>query len=194
MMTLRRLRAMIAAMLRRSGFDRAMDDEFDLHIDLLTADLVRRGVPPDEAARQARLAFGNMTVMKENARATKGLAWLDTLSQDVRFTVRTLKKNAGFTAVAVLSLGFGIGAATTVFSVIDTLDFRPLPYANAHRLVFLAEVAPPNDGRYAAPSRRRRPPRVTGSRKSARTTRSSSPRKPDSPGSTTTSRNCRAPV
>ena len=142
---LRRIRAMIATMLRRPAFDRAMDDEFALHIDLLAADLVRRGIPPEDAQRQARLAFGNMTGAKEKARAVKGLAWLDTLNQDIRFTLRTLRKNAGFTAVAVLSLGFGIGAATTMFSVIDTLDFRALPYAGGDRLVSLEEVAPRDD-------------------------------------------------
>lgn len=145
MTMLSRVRAIIADIARRASVDRAMDDEFELHVDLLTDDLVRRGVPPEDAARQARLAFGNMTVTKEDARAAKGLAWIDTLSQDVRFTLRTLRKNIGFTAVAVLSLGFGIGAATTVFSVVDALDFRPLPYANADRLVTLDEVAPPDD-------------------------------------------------
>ncbi len=66
------------------------------------------------------------------------------LHQDVRFALRALRRNPGFTAVAVLSLGFGIGSTTTVFSVIDALDFRPLPYADASRLVWLAEVTPPD--------------------------------------------------
>jgi putative ABC transport system permease protein len=129
----------------REALDRAMDDEFALHVELLADDLERHGMPRDDAVRQARLAFGNLTVTREYAREAKGLAWLDTLSQDVRFTARTLRRNVGFTAVAVLSLGFGIGAATTMFSVIDALDFRPLPYANADRLVWLAEVMPRGD-------------------------------------------------
>jgi putative ABC transport system permease protein len=130
---------------KRDAFDRAMHDEFALHVDLLADDLVRRGVPRDDAMRQARLMFGNVTSAKEDARAAKGLAGLDAVRQDVRFTIRTLRKHIGFTAVAVLSLGFGIGAATTVFSVIDTLDFRPLPYADANRLVSVAEVTPASD-------------------------------------------------
>jgi putative ABC transport system permease protein len=141
----RRLRALVAETTRGGALDREMKDEFELHVELLAEDLVRRGVPRDDAVRQARLAFGNMTVAKENGRAANGLAWLDTLSQDVRFTLRTLRRHAGFTAVAVLSLGFGIGATTTMFSVVDALDFRPLPYTNADRLVWLAEVAPPDD-------------------------------------------------
>jgi hypothetical protein len=140
---LRRLRAMIAEITRPAALDRAMDDEFELHVQLLAADLERRGVPRDDAARQARLAFGNMTVAKEDGRAANGLAWMDTLSQDIRFTFRTLRKNVGFTAVAVLSLGFGIGASTTMFSVIDSFDFRPLPYAGGDRLVSLEELSPP---------------------------------------------------
>jgi putative ABC transport system permease protein len=139
------VRAVIAALFRRRGMDDAMDDEFALHLELRTNDLVRSGIPRDAAERQARLEFGNVTAAKENARRSWGTAWWDRLEQDLRFTLRTLRKSPGFTAVAVLSLGFGIGATTTVFSVIDALDVRPLPYENADRLVWLTEVTPPDD-------------------------------------------------
>src|SRR6185503_17179818 len=99
---------------------------------------------PDEARRRARLEFGNVTAAKETARASWGTTWVDRLERDFRYALRTLRRNPGFTAVAVLSLGFGIGATTTAFSVIDALDFRPLPFADGGRLVWLAEVTPPS--------------------------------------------------
>jgi putative ABC transport system permease protein len=138
-------RAVLASLFRRHGMDEAMDDEFALHLELRTNDLVRSGIPRDAAERRARLEFGNVTAAKENARRSWGTAWWDRLEQDLRFTVRTLRNSPGFTAVAVLSLGFGIGATTTVFSVIDALDVRPLPYENADRLVWLTEVTPPDN-------------------------------------------------
>lgn len=143
MSILSQVRTAVAALRHRGAGDSAMDDEFALHLELRADDLVRTGLSRDEAARQARREFGNITAAKETARASWGTEWWDRLEQDVRFALRTLRKNRGFTTVAVLSLGFGIGATTTVFSVIDTLDVRQLPYENADRLVWLAEVTPP---------------------------------------------------
>src|SRR4051812_7816328 len=136
------LRSLALAPFRRDALSRAIDDEFALHIDLRTEDLIRRGLPPDEARRRARMEFGNLTAAKETARASWGMTWVDRLERDLRYAIRTLRRNPGFTAVAVLSLGFGIGATTTAFTVIDALDFRPLPFADADRLVWLAEVTP----------------------------------------------------
>lgn len=132
----------LSALLRRSQLDESMDEEFESHLALRAADLVRNGSSQEQAARQARLEFGNPTALKEAARESWGMGWLDRLLQDVRYAFRTLARNPGFALVAVLSFGFGIGAATTVYGVIDALDFRPLPYANADRLVWLAEVTP----------------------------------------------------
>jgi putative ABC transport system permease protein len=132
----------LASLFRRGALDQSMDEEFEAHLALRAADLVGRGLSPEHAARQARLEFGNLTVAKEAARESWSIAWLERLSQDVRYAFRTLGRNPGFALVAVLSLGFGIGATTTVYGVIDALDFRPLPYANADRLVWLAEVTP----------------------------------------------------
>src|SRR4051812_21152938 len=122
--------------------DADMTEEFALHIELRSHDLIRRGMTPDEAVRRARLEFGNVTAAAETARVSWGTAWLDRWSQDVRYALRGLRHNPGFTLVALLSLGAGIGATTTVFSVIDAVDFRSLPYRDADRLVWLAEVSP----------------------------------------------------
>jgi putative ABC transport system permease protein len=140
-----RLRSFVAALWHRRALERAMDEEFALHLELRTDDLIQQGMPRDEAERRARLEFGNVTATKEVARASWGTAWVESLRQDLHYALRTLRKTPGFTLVAVLSLGFGIGATTTVFSVIDALDFRPLPFTDAARLVWLAEVTPPDD-------------------------------------------------
>ena len=137
-----RLRSLVASVIHRHALDRAMDDEFALHLDLRTEDLVRQGMPRDEALRRARIEFGNVTAAKETARASWGTSWLDSLRQDLGFALRTLRRNPGFTTIAVLSLGAGIGATSTMFGVIDAVDFRPLPFRDADRLVWLAEVTP----------------------------------------------------
>lgn len=139
---LRRIRAFWRSIVDRDAMDLAMDEEFALHLDLRTQDLMKRGMSPEEAARRARVEFGSVAAAKETARATWGAAWLDRSKQDVRYTLRLLRHSPGFTAVALLSLGGGIGATTTIFSVVDAVDFRPLPFRDASRLVWMTELTP----------------------------------------------------
>jgi len=138
-----RFMALVRAPFRRGALDREIDDEFALHLELRAADLERQGLPRAEAVRRARMEFGNVTRAAERARAVRRTEWIDRLSQDVRYAARGMRRHSTFSAVAVLSLAFGIGAATSVFSVIDALDFRPLQFHHADRLVWLAEVTPP---------------------------------------------------
>ena len=138
-----RFLALVRAPFRRGALDREIDDEFALHLELRAADLERQGLPRAEAVRRARMEFGNVTRAAERARAVRGTEWIDRLSQDVRYAARGMRRHSTFSAVAVLSLAFGIGATTSVFSVIDALDFRPLQFHHADRLVWLAEVTPP---------------------------------------------------
>lgn len=85
-------------------------------------------------------------INRKNTRATRGATWFDRLKQDVRYALRVLRRSPGFTAIALLSLGGGIGATTTIFSVVDAVDFRPLPFPNASRLVWIAELPPAEAG------------------------------------------------
>ncbi|HXD49634.1 MAG TPA: ADOP family duplicated permease [Gemmatimonadaceae bacterium] len=137
-----RLVALARAPFRRAALDREIDDELALHLELRAVDLERQGLSHVEAVRRARIELGNVTSAAERARAAWGTEWIDRLSQDVRYAVRGMGRQPMFSAVAVLSLAFGIGATTTVYSVIDALDFRPLPFHDPDRLVWLGEVTP----------------------------------------------------
>lgn len=114
-----------------SGLDDEMADHIESEIELNVA----RGMPPDEARRRARIAFGNLALAQEDARAVWTWAWVEQLRQDVRYAIRTLRRSPGFAAVAVLTLSLGIGANTAIFTLIDALLLRSLPVPNPVQLL-----------------------------------------------------------
>jgi putative ABC transport system permease protein len=116
--------------------------ELDLHRDLLEADYHRRGMDADEARRAARITLGNAAQITEAWRGQRGWPLVDALRQDVRYGVRMLTRAPGFSVTAILTLALGIGANTAIFTIVDTVLFRPLPYANPDRLVTVGDRNP----------------------------------------------------
>jgi putative ABC transport system permease protein len=140
--TLRALRLRFWRSLTRQRHDARLNEEIQTHLELLTAEQLARGLSP-AAARQAALReFGGVEYAKEPARDERGLPLVESLLQDARFALRQLRRHPSFAITAILTLAIGIGGTTAIFSVLDVVVIRPLPYPDADRLVAIQETLP----------------------------------------------------
>ena len=142
---MRRLRALwvqVEELLSGSRENDEFDAELESHIAMHIEDGVRSGLSPEEARRQALIRLGGVEQTRQTYRERRTLPWLENLVRDVRYALRGFRRNPVFTITAVATLALGIGATTAVFSVVDRILFRSLPYAHGDRLVSVGLTAP----------------------------------------------------
>ncbi|MFN0181552.1 MAG: ADOP family duplicated permease [Gemmatimonadales bacterium] len=136
---LRALAARIAGLFGRGRADQDLRDELEAHLEMETADNVRRGMAPAVARRQALLASGGVIQATEAVRDQRGLPWVENLAADIRYALRALRHSPAFTGVVVLTLALGIGANTAIYSVVRGVLLKPLPHRDGERLLYLRQ-------------------------------------------------------
>src|SRR6266542_977203 len=139
---LSKLRTRIRALLHKSEVECELDEEWRYHIEQQTEQNISLGINPEEARSAALKGFGGVEQAKERSRDSRGFRWLEELWQDLRYGSRMLTKSPGFTFVAALTLALGIGANTAIFSLIEAVTLRPLPYQDSDRLCVLWKSVP----------------------------------------------------
>ena len=137
-----RFRSLFRALASRRDFEAGMAEELRFHIERYTDDLVRAGLPREEARRRARIEFGGVNTVKGECREARRLHLFDELGRELRYALRLLRKTPGFTITALLTLALCLGANLTIFAVIDSILLRPLPFPDSNRLVTLFNTYP----------------------------------------------------
>ena len=127
---------------KRRARELSLDEELRSHMELAATDALAEGATPEEAKFAARRDLGSRLRIREDAQGVWGFAALDQFFQDIRFEMRQLKRKPGFTAVAILTLALGAGANALMFTVIDSVLLRPLPFPDSHQLVYIDSIQP----------------------------------------------------
>src|SRR6476661_8301837 len=138
--------AKMRAIFGKAREEEEFSEELAAHVDMLAAENEKAGMAAAEARRAAILRVGGRETLREMHRQERGLPFLEVLGQDVRYAARTLRRDAGFFFAAVVIMGLGIGASCTIFSVLNTLLIRPLPFHDPSRLVWIANGSGKEEG------------------------------------------------
>jgi hypothetical protein len=133
----------LIALFRRRRMDRDLDDELAFHLAMRQEEHAVRGVAPTDADLTVRRHFGNVLRVKEQARDAWVFAWVEGALQDVRFALRALRRSPGFAAVAISVLAVGIGGTVAIFSIVNAVLLRPLPFKDSDRVVYIQGSRPP---------------------------------------------------
>ncbi|MGH7617826.1 MAG: permease prefix domain 1-containing protein, partial [Gemmatimonadaceae bacterium] len=136
------LRARLHALVRRGAADRELSEEIRFHLDLETEKNVRLGLAPDEARRLALSHFGGIQRVREEHRDVRRLQWIEDLGADARFSLRTLRRTPALAGAAIITLSLGIGANVAIFSAVNAVVLRPLPFPGSGRLMMITEENP----------------------------------------------------
>jgi predicted permease len=136
------LRFRLRALFQRRAVETELDQELRFHFENEVEKHKSRGMAPEEALRRARLSFGGHDQIKEDCREARGTSLLESCLHDFRYGLRVLCKNPGFSIIVALTLSLGVGASAIIYSLVDTILLRPLPYPNASRVAMLWQVAP----------------------------------------------------
>jgi predicted permease len=142
-MTVRRVGKRLLALVRKRRLDRELENEIIAHLELAERDAIARGSSPDEARQVARKRFGGIEQVKEEHRDRRSFRWIETLLSDLRYGLASLRHAPGFTAVVVSVLALGVGANVAMFSVVDAVLLRPLPFPQPDRIVGVWEAPQP---------------------------------------------------
>src|SRR5262249_20632528 len=140
MRTIRTLLMRLSGLFGKDQKDRELSDEIDSILEMHIERNLRAGMSLPEARRQAMIQFGGIEAMKESYRDRRSVPVFDTVAQDLRYSIRTLRRSPGVTSIAILTVALGIGATTAIFSVVDSVLLQPLPFPEPQRLVQLWET------------------------------------------------------